>query len=280
MLPESDIEQALDIRIEATSSLAGGDICEAYLLRLEDGRKVFAKTRPGGPKTMFQAEAFGLEWLGETKTLRVPEVLAAGPNFLALEFLESGPKRSSFDQDLGRGLAALHRFPVEALGLPHDNFIGPLPQPNESCGNWAEFYAERRLAPLAEKALRDGKAPSHWKMRFEELYEELPSLVPDESMSRLHGDLWGGNLHVGPGGEPCLIDPAVYVGHREMDLAMMRLFGGFSSQVFDSYGESYPLEAGWEVRVPLYQLYPLLVHVNLFGSGYVSSVDRALDRLV
>ncbi len=173
-------------------------------------------------------------------------------------------------------MAALHRYPAEAPGLDHDNFIGPLPQPNRPCDSWPEFYAERRLRPRLEEALSGGKAPPRWRARFEDLFRALADLIPDEPMSRLHGDLWGGNLLVGPRGEPCLIDPAVYAGHREVDLAMMRLFGGFGTRVFQSYQESYPLQDGHEQRVHLYQLYPLLVHVNLFGSGYVSSVERAL----
>jgi fructosamine-3-kinase len=228
---------------------------------------------------MFPAEGRGLEWLAETKALRIPEVIAAEEDFLALEFLESGSKRVKFDEELGRGLADLHRFSAGAPGWDFDNFIGPLPQANERTESWAEFYAEQRLRPRFEAAIRSGVAPGKWRSRFENLFERLPALVGDEPMSRLHGDLWGGNLLVGPNGEPCLIDPAVYVGHREVDLAMMKLFGGFPSRVFQSYDEAFPLLSGHELRVHLYQLYPLLVHVNLFGGGYVSSVERALDSL-
>ena len=274
------LEDALGVRVRSVRAIAGGDICQAYLVQLEEKEHLFVKTRPGGPQDMFVAERRGLEWLAETEALRVPKVVAAQADFLALEYLESAPRTDDFDEKLGRGLAELHTFATDAPGLDYDNFIGPLAQPNQPCPTWPEFYAKRRLAPRIEEAIRSGRAPLNWGDRFERLFQKLPSLIPDEPNSRLHGDLWGGNLLVGPQGEPCLIDPAVYVGHREIDLAMMRLFGGFPQKVFDSYQEAYPLQEGAADRVDLYQLYPLLVHVNLFGGGYVSAVERALSRYV
>jgi fructosamine-3-kinase len=275
--PRQALENCMGLGVMHFRPLSGGDICQAFLVTLENDRKLFVKTRPGGPPEMFPAEGRGLTWLAETNTLRIPQVVFAEKTFLALEFLESAPRLANFDQELGRGLAKLHQFSAGRPGLDHDNFIGPLPQPNTPCDSWAEFYAERRLRPRLEEALKSGKAPGGWHLRFEELFRKLPDLIPEEPMSRLHGDLWGGNLMAGPRGEPCLIDPAVYVGHREVDLAMMRLFGGFSDRVFQSYQEAYPLQPGYRDRIPLYQLYPLMVHVNLFGGGYLSSVERALD---
>ena len=278
MLPQEDIEQALGSAIRSHRALAGGDICRAYQVVLDDQRRLFVKTRAEAPGEMFPTEARGLGWLAETDTLRVPEVVAVGARFLALEFLESAPKKSGFDEELGRGLARMHRFQADPPGLHFDNFIGPLPQCNTPCEDWVDFYTRQRLQPRVEEAVQSGKAPRDWLRQFGNLYQALPDIIPDEPCSRLHGDLWGGNLLVGPGGEPCLVDPAVYSGHREVDLAMMRLFGGFSPTVFDSYNESYPLQPGYREWVDLYQLYPLLVHVNLFGGGYVSSVERALSR--
>jgi len=274
------IERCLGLAVQDVRSLPGGDICDAFAVTLENGERLFVKRRPGGPPEMFPAEGRGLQWLAETGTLRVPQVLAAEETFLALEFLESAPKQSDFDEELGRGLAAMHRFPAATPGLNEDNFIGPLSQDNRTCRSWAEFYAQRRLRPRLEEALKSGQAPDNWRLKFESLFRRLPDLVPEEPLSRLHGDLWGGNVLVGPAGEPCLIDPAVYVGHREVDLAMMRLFGGFSERVFQSYQKAYPLERGYQGRVALYQLYPLLVHVNLFGGGYVRSVERALAQVL
>ena len=278
MLPQNDIERALGSAIRSHRAVAGGDICRAYRVVLDDQRHLFVKTRAEAPEQMFPTEARGLSWLAETGALRVPKVVASGANFLALEFLESAPQKSDFDEVLGRGLARMHRFQPEPPGLPFDNFIGPLPQPNTPCEDWFEFYARRRLQPRVEEAVQSGKGPRDWLRKFGDLYQALPDIIPDEPCSRLHGDLWGGNLLVGPSGEPCLIDPAVYSGHREVDLAMMKLFGGFSPKVFESYNESYPLQSGYRERVDLYQLYPLLVHVNLFGGGYVSSVEKALSR--
>ena len=277
--PKAALEERLDVEVKDVRSVSGGDICQAFQVLLQDGQKLFVKTRPGGPKQMFPAEGRGLVWLAQSKTLRTPQVIAAEERFLALEFLESGTKSQGFDDHLGRALAALHQFPAGKPGLDHNNFIGPLPQDNEACDSWAQFYVQRRLRPRLEEALRAGIAPSHWRQRFEALFESVSELIPAEPMSRLHGDLWGGNLMVGPDGQPYLIDPAVYVGHREVDLAMMRLFGGFSARVFESYQEAYPWHPGHQRRVHLYPLYPLLVHVNLFGRGYISSVERALDQL-
>lgn len=236
----------------------------------EGGRRAARKTCPEAAPDFFAAEAHGLDWLRATGTLRIPEVLEVGSDFLMLEWLEPATPAPDHDEQLGRGLAALHRDPVGPPGLDRPNFVGTLPQDNRTCGSWCEFYVERRLRPLMLP---------RWQVRFERLFAALPGWLPDEPLSRLHGDLWAGNALVGPGGQPCLIDPAVYVGHREVDLAMMRLFGGFGARVWASYAEAFPLSAGFEERVPLYQLYPLLVHVHLFGEGYVAQVERALASL-
>jgi fructosamine-3-kinase len=237
---------------------------------------------------MFPAEARGLAWLAEAGALRVPAVVTASaeageaPPFLALELVRPGPRARDFDERLGRGLAALHRFGAPGFGLDHDNFVGRLPQANAPVpGGWADFFRTRRLEAQLRLAADHGLASARMKRGFERLFAELGDLVgPEEPPARLHGDLWGGNLIVDEQGQPCLIDPAVYGGHREIDLGMMRLFGGFGAGVFDAYDEAYPLADGHEARVPLYQLYPLMVHVNLFGGGYVASVEAALDRLV
>lgn len=260
--------------------MPGGDICDAYRVELSDESVVFVKTRAGAPSEMFATEAMGLRWLAETNTLRTPKVLAHSSLFLALEFLQSAAPCSNFDEVLGRGLALLHQYPAERAGWSQDNFIGPLPQPNEEMDSWIEFFIEQRLQPRLAEAVSGGRASKSLQRKMESLFHKLPTLVPNEPLSRLHGDLWGGNLHIGPKGEPCLIDPAVYVGHREVDLAMMRLFGGFSPRVFESYQQAYPLLDGHQERVALYQLYPLMVHVVLFGGGYAGSVERILDHFV
>jgi len=279
------VERKLGQKVKSCSGLSGGDINAAFRLELADGRRIFVKSHPRAPSAMFGAEARGLAWLREAGTLRIPEVLAVsepgdeGPRFLALEYIEPGPQGRGFDEALGRGLAALHRSGAPSFGLDHDNFIGSLEQTNEPRPNWPAFYREQRLEEQLRRAIDRGRVDAHLRSDFDRLFERLESLVgPAEMPSRLHGDLWGGNLHTDDRGEPCLIDPAVYGGHREVDLAMMRLFGGFGARVFDAYVEAWPLAPGAERRVPLYQLYPLLVHVNLFGGSYVGQLTRALHE--
>lgn len=281
------IERALGRGIVCKRTLSGGDINEAFELVLDDGERVFAKCNDRADPRMFDAEARGLSWLRSARALRVPDVLAVSmatssgaPSdecFLVLSWLTGAAPASDFDERLGTGLAALHRSGAAMFGLDHDNFIGRLPQENTPCPTWAEFYRERRLAPQLALARRAGHLDAGLERRFEELLGRLEELVgPREPPARLHGDLWGGNLLSDEHGDPALIDPAAYGGHREIDLAMMRLFGGFGTRVFEAYAEAHPLAAGHRERVPLYQLYPLLVHLNTFGAGYLRQVSSAL----
>ncbi len=281
------VERALAQRIGAVSRVSGGDINDAFELVLEGGQGAFLKTNAHAVPSMFAVEARGLAFLEQAGALRIPRVLAhssehaAGPHFLVLELIRPARPQRGFDEALGRGLAALHRSGAPSFGLDEPNFIGRLAQVNRPHASWAEFYRVERLEAQLELALAAGRLPPALRRDFERLFERLPELVGDpEAPARLHGDLWSGNLHVDEQGAPCLIDPAVYGGHREVDLAMMRLFGGFSERVFAAYQEAFPLAAGHASRVALYQLYPLLVHVNLFGGSYVSAVQRALSEYV
>lgn len=272
---------ALGSPVTSSRSVSGGDINQAQQMVLADGRVVFVKSNTRADPTMFAAEARGLAWLGEARALRVPRVLHVAEDFLVLEHLESGRRRSDFDEHLGRGLAALHRFGAPGFGLDHDNFIGRLPQANASAPTWPDFYRERRLEPQLRLAQEAGLCPPSLARGFEQLFSVLEDRVgPPEPPARLHGDLWGGNLMVDETGAPCLIDPAVYAGHREVDLAMMQLFGGFSPRVFSAYQEAWPLAPGYEERVPLYQLYFLMVHVNLFGRTYLAQAEHALRATI
>jgi fructosamine-3-kinase len=276
------LEAAVGGRVAGARPVGGGDINRADAVTLADGRSLFVKTNASEPAGMFAAEARGLAWLAEAGALRVPAVVAAGPGFLALELVGSGLPARDFDEQLGRGLAGLHRHGAPRFGLDHDNFIGRLPQDNTpvAAPGWAAFYRERRLEALLRRAADEGLASSRMRRGFERLFAVLDDLVgPEEPPSRLHGDLWGGNLLCDEAGAPCLCDPAVYGGQREIDLAMMRLFGGFGARAFAAYDEAWPLAEGHAARVALYQLYPLMVHVNLFGGGYVGQVEACLDRL-
>jgi len=286
MSPElrAALEERFGMRVTGSKRLGGGDINDAFEVSLADGTSVFVKTNPNPPRAMFDAEARGLRWLAEAGAIRVPRIIAVSdeqPAYLALELLVPARRRENFDEELGRSLAALHAFGAPSFGLDHDNFIGRLRQSNASAEDWASFYWVSRLEPQLRLATDRGLVDAPTRARFDRLRRSLPERVgPAEPPSRLHGDLWGGNLHIDAAGRPCLIDPAVYGGHREVDLAMMRLFGGFAERVFAAYEEAWPMAPGASARVPLYQLYPLLVHVNLFGGSYVSSVMSALDQCV
>ncbi|HEX7506180.1 MAG TPA: fructosamine kinase family protein [Polyangia bacterium] len=274
------LEAALGSAVVAWEGVSGGDINAAHEAQLADGRWVFVKSNREAPAGMFEAEARGLDWLRQAHALRVPEVLAQGPDYLVLERIRPGRREPDFDDLLGRGLAALHRTGAPSFGLDHDNFIGRLAQSNQPLATWAEFYRERRLLPQLRLAVDEQRASAAMRRGFDGLLAQLEVLVgPPEPPARLHGDLWGGNAMVDEQGLPCLIDPAVHGGHREIDLAMMRLFGGFPPRVFSAYQEAFPLPPGHEARVPLYQLYFLMVHLNLFGGSYVASVEHALARV-
>lgn len=278
------LEAALGAKTQEATPVSGGDINDAYRVVLEGQGPVFVKTHASAPPGMYEAEADGLRWLDEPKALRIPKVLAysdAKPAFLAIEWLNPGRPKSGFENALGQGLASLHRWGAPSFGHRQDNFIGRLPQDNRSNDTWASFYWQRRLEPQIRMAVDRGLL----RDATQEACRALETRIADrtgapEPPARLHGDLWGGNLYVDADGEPCLVDPAVYGGHREIDLAMMRLFGGFGARVFDAYEEAFPLEPGARERVPLYQLYPLLVHVNLFGGGYEGAVERALRAVL
>jgi fructosamine-3-kinase len=276
-----EIGAVLGVAVTAAQPLAGGDINQAYATTFADGRELFVKTNRCPPAGMYEAEARGLRWLGSTGALRVPEVIAFDERFLILELVRTGRPARSFDEDLGRGLAVLHATCPLEFGLDHDNFIGPLAQSNRPTARWSDFYAHQRLEPQLRRATDSGRTSATIARGMRRLLARLDGLVgPVEPPARLHGDLWGGNLMCDERGAPCLIDPAVYAGHREVDLAMMRLFGGFSARTFQAYHEVFPLGDGHEDRVPLYQLYPLLVHLNLFGGSYRASVESALAALV
>lgn len=268
--------------ISRVAPLSGGDINEAWRVDLADGRQVFAKTNARAPGGMFAVEAEGLAWLSAAEAVRVPRVLGVSEICLVLEHLEPGRPDRTFDERLGRGLAKLHAAGAPRFGFERDNFIGRLPQPNGPVAStgWAAFYRERRLEPQIKQATEAGLIPPRLRRALSLLLDSLDRRVgPSEPPARLHGDLWGGNALCTAGAEPCLIDPAVYGGHREVDLAMMRLFGGFGPRVFAAYAEASPLASGHEERVPLYQTYYLLVHVNLFGAGYLGQVESALQQL-
>lgn len=232
---------------------------------------------------MFEAEAKGLALLRSPGALSVPEVVLAanaGPyQFLLLEFIHEGVRGKNYWVKFGSGLAALHRSTAKCFGLDHNNYIGSLPQINQQTSLWPELF-ELRLKFQLRFAVDKHRLEPAISRKFDRLFSKLRSLMPDESPALLHGDLWSGNVMTTFDGNPCMMDPAVYYGNREADLAMTQLFGGFDPAYLQSYEEGYPLLPGYRDRFDLYNLYPLMVHVNLFGGGYVSQLMSVLKRYV
>ncbi|MDX1568014.1 MAG: fructosamine kinase family protein [Longimicrobiales bacterium] len=291
--------------VTGTRAVGGGCINPSARIEIEGGEAFFLKWNADHPE-LFGPEADGLKALaeaggvggsGDGSRLRIPEVLGVGrgsggaPGWLLLEYVPEGSPGADYDRALAEGLSSIHAGgtsgppeTAEAWGWDADNFIGSLPQSNTPRPTWSEFWVEERIHPQLALARDRGffdegrRARSGWDELFERA-DELLSAGEEDGPSLLHGDLWSGNVYPGPRGEPVLIDPAVYRGHREVDLAMTELFGGFGSSFYQRYGEIRPLAPGYrEVRRHLYQLYPLLVHVNLFGGGYAGRARDALER--
>jgi fructosamine-3-kinase len=283
----AQIEQMLEAftgqknRITSSHPISGGSINQAVKLYYGDQPFFLKWNHANRFPGMFEAEANGLRLLRSAGNIFIPETIGTGADnhhgFLLLEYVKTGNPTKDFWAAFGHQLGALHQHTNKLFGLDHDNYIGSLVQQNKQTHDWAEFYAEQRLIPQYKTALKQGMFDNTFIRNFEKLLLRLPDLFPVESPSLLHGDLWSGNYLCNAEGNAVLIDPAVYYGHREMDLAMTRLFGGFQAGFYAAYNEIYPLETGWKNRVELCQLYPLLVHVNLFGGGYVSQVKQLVN---
>lgn len=268
-----DIAAICGAAVAGAAQIHGGDINEAWRVTLADGRTVFAKTNAAPPPGMYAAEAQGLAWLAAPGVIRIPTVIGVREHVLVLEWIESSDREPSAAARLGRDLAALHASGAPSFGLDGPSFIAILPQDNTPCATWQELWFERRLRPLIERAIAAGRGPSRWRHALDALARVAGDLVPDEPPARLHGDLWNGNV-LYTGDHAALIDPAVYGGPREIDLAMLALFGGLDERTVDAYDERFPLAGEWQERREFWQLYPLLVHVVLFGGSYAASVDR------
>lgn len=262
-------------------ALGGGDAGAACTVRLDDGRSVFVKTNPPELAGASAAEAASLTWLGEPGAVPVPAVHGSTDRHLVTEHLDAGAPTGAAAERLGRGLARMHAAGAAAHGSPPpdgpaDAWIGLAPMRNEPCASWPEFYAEHRVRPYLRRAVDEGLITQDETAVFEQVCELLPELPgAGEAPSRLHGDLWSGNVHWASDGA-WLIDPAAHGGHRETDLAMLALFGcPHLEQVLGAYQEVSPLAEGWRERVGLHQLFPLLVHTVLFGGGYARQAVRA-----
>ena len=279
------IETTTGARIVETASVGGGSISNAARVRLGDGGQMLVKWLAGSSSGLFTAERRGLDLLASAKALRVPQVVAqqeAGgdrPAFILMAWLGRSASTPEVAEALGRGLATMHRATADTYGLDHDNFIGANPQPNRPVEDWIDFFREQRLAFQMELAGRNGYLPAERARRMEKVLAGLGDWLPAQpAVSLLHGDLWGGNWLVTAAGEAALIDPAVYYGHREAELAFTELFGGFPAAFYAAYQQAWPLDGGYGERKALYNLYHLLNHLNLFGEGYGGQVDSVLRR--
>ncbi len=285
-------EDLLGTAVVATTPVAGGDICTAVRLRLSSGASALVKTRPHAPADFFRSEASGLDWLRSEGAAPVPEVLAAEEDCLILAWVESGRPGVEAAEELGRSLARTHALGAEAFGAAPsgeagDGYIGTLPLPNRPSPTWPEFFATRRVLPYLKLASDRGGISTEDADAVEQVVRRLTDLAgPAEEPARLHGDLWSGNLIWDQRGAVWLIDPAAHGGHRESDLAMLALFGcPHLPRVLEAYDEAAPLADGWQDRVPLHQLFPLLVHACHFGrgsggAGYGARAGEAARRLL
>jgi fructosamine-3-kinase len=287
MIPDilkSNLEGLLQTQIIQQRPVSGGDINHAVRLDTADRRKLFLKyNRSAQAPAMFRTEVLGLALLGASRVIAVPKVLHYGEagegwSFLLMEYMLPGHKNRLFWEYFGQALANLHGNTSQQFGFSHDNFIGRLPQSNSRHTRWPEFYAEERLWPQMLLAQDRSLLNRDDEQALERLCRRLHTICPEEAPALIHGDLWGGNFLCTLEGLPVLIDPAACFAHREMDLAMSRLFGGFDTVFYQSYQNAWPLEPGFEERLEVYQLYYLLVHVNLFGGGYVSQVRQILKK--
>lgn len=265
------------------SSVGGGCIADSQVISTRSGQKYFLKQ--GFSNGMFEKEAHGLQELARSNAIRVPKVVFSGEDFLILEHIEGGIKRKDFFREFGHRLALVHQQSAKGFGFFEDNFIGSTPQKNiasaEEKNNWPLFYWNKRILHQFRLAEKNGYADTTLTTLISKLESVLEEILKDseEPPALLHGDLWGGNYMVDESGNPVLIDPAVYYGHREADLAMTKLFGGFSEDFYRAYQQTYPLKAGASEREPAYLLYHVLNHLNLFGSGYYGQAIQLLRKL-
>ncbi len=267
--------------VKSIHSISGGCINNTYRLETDQGY-LFVKWNQGEDNRMFETEAMGLKLLKSHYAYQIPEVFGwgqlEGKNYLMMEYVEGTGRDSNYWRNFGNALALLHQVTSHHFGLDYSNFIGKLPQYNNWMDQWVDFFIEKRLEVQLEMASKRGLVDKNIQKQFQKLYTLLPHIFPVEPPALLHGDLWSGNVMTGSDGNACIIDPAVYYGAREAELSFTQLFGGFESDFYRAYDEIYPLSPGFDNRVEIYNLYPLLVHLNLFGSSYLGSIKSILGR--
>lgn len=287
MIPEQlhqKVELLLGKPVHQLRSVSGGSINHAATIITEDNQTYFLKWNSSAASDMFAKEEKGLQLLRSADcNLRIPEVTGSGSteeetDFLVIEYIREGSADSHSSEVFGKELASLHRHTAKEYGLDHDNYIGKLPQSNTKHKDWIDFFIAERLQPQLQQALDAGKLSVQTETHFQNLFKKLPGILTDEPASLLHGDLWGGNYFFDTNGQPVVYDPAVYYGNREIEIAFTHLFGGFSSGFYRSYNEKFPLQPEFSERKDIYNLYPLLVHTNLFGASYARQVQSIVKQ--
>lgn len=271
-------------RIISANATHGGCINTTETVTLSDQRQYFVKTNANVPQDFFERESEGLQAIAAANVIRVPAVVGCGcfrsTKFLVLEAIDSGRPAADFSERFGQQLAELHRRTTrDTFGFSHSNYLGSTVQRNDWCSNWIDFWRDYRLGFQLELARQNGFATADFNRLADRIMHRLDGfLTSDEPASLIHGDLWSGNFMVEDRGEPVLIDPAVYYGHREAEFGMTTLFGGFDAKFYSAYSDTWPLESGSNERIEIYRLYHLLNHLNLFGGSYRSQCVEIMKK--
>lgn len=265
-------------------NLTGGDINRVYLILSGERFYVVKQNTVQRYPEMFEKEYRALKYLHENSPLCYPFPIsffsAGNQQYLLMEYLEKDGNSKAAQERFGQELAEQHKISHKCFGWDEDNYIGSLIQVNTPKSKWDEFYAVNRILIQGRECFDKGLLSKQDIRHLEKICLNLKNLIPEEDPTLLHGDLWSGNYFISNNGSPVVYDPAVYFGHREIDMAMTRLFGGFSDEFYTSYQSIFPLTEGWEKRTGLFQLYPVLVHLNLFGTSYLSSVRERIKRYI
>lgn len=271
---KKEIEQYLNLKVKSLYPISGGCISNSSIVQTDSCKKYLLKMNNNVPENMFYKEAHGLKEIERSNSIRVPAVKLVKDNFILMEYIQEETKSKNFFEDFGLEFAKMHKHIGSSFGFYEDNYIGSTIQKNipddEEKHNWAKFYFNKRLLFQFKLAEKNGYVDSALRKIFNQVENKIDEILISETEepSLLHGDLWAGNYIVDENGRACLIDPAVYYGNREADLAMTKLFGGFTNEFYLSYNEFYPLKDGYKYRENIYKLYHVLNHLNLFGSGY------------
>ena len=275
-------EKGLLSKISNIRSIGGGSINQAFLVETPNKSYFLKYNTALAHPNMFSSELKALELMAATNTIRIPKTYFAHKgqeySFILMEYIAEKKYESDFWQTFANKLAAFHSHSSDLFGLDFHNYMGSLPQSNTKHSNFAEFFINERLEPQIKLASNNRYLTSKHLKQAEKLYHELPSIFPMEKPAFIHGDLWSGNFMSDEKGKPVIVDPAVYYGHREADIAMTTMFGGFPEDFYELYQEAYPMENGWQMRLPIYNLYPLLIHINLFGNSYLQPFERVLGQ--